>query len=138
MQFRDGNGNGRAHGVEHGPVAATAKEVAEHASGLSRLELELAGLELKRKATELAVGSTLAVVSGVLGLFGLGFALAALAAGIATATPWWVALLIVTAGVMIVAAILAFVAKARFKSATPPMPERAIHEAKLTRDAISG
>jgi len=134
MQF--GTGNGRTQGDEH-HVAATAREVAEHASALSRLELELAGLELKQKATKLAVGSTLAVVSAVLGLFGLGFALAALAAGIATATPWWVALLIVTAGVMVVAATLALVAKGRFKSATPPIPDQAIREAKLTRDAIS-
>jgi len=33
-------------GAEHPGVGAAAKQVAEHASSLARLELELAGLEL--------------------------------------------------------------------------------------------
>ena len=37
-------------------VGGAAKQVAEHASSLARLELELAGLELKRKAGALGAG----------------------------------------------------------------------------------
>ena len=45
-------------------VVATAREVAERASAITRLELELAKLELKRKAGELGAGAGLAVGSG--------------------------------------------------------------------------
>ena len=37
-------------------VGTAAKQVAEHASTLARLELELAGLELKQKAGALGAG----------------------------------------------------------------------------------
>ena len=42
--------------TENASLGATTKQVAEHASALARLEVELAGLELKRKATELGIG----------------------------------------------------------------------------------
>jgi hypothetical protein len=129
------NGNRRPAVPEH-HVGATAKEVAEHASSLTRLELELAGLELKRKALELAVGSAMAVTAALLGVFALAFACAAAAAGLAHAMPWWAALLVVAGGLLVLAGIFGLVAKSRFQHATPPVPERAIREAQLTREAI--
>ena len=42
--------------TEQNGLGATAKDVAEHASSLFRLELELATLELKKKATNLGLG----------------------------------------------------------------------------------
>ena len=88
------SGNGDAAAPRH-HVAASAREVAERASALTRLELELAQLELKRKASELAVGSALAAGAAVLAAYAVAFLLAAAAAGIATTLPWWAALLIV-------------------------------------------
>ena len=41
--------------TEQNGLGATAKDVAEHASSLFRLELELATLELKKKAIELGM-----------------------------------------------------------------------------------
>jgi len=137
LPLRNGNGNGRTlvPAPEH-HVGATAREVAEHASTLTRLELELAALELKRKATELAVGAGMTVAAGVLSLFALGFLLAAAAAGLATAMPWWAALLVVGGVLVAVAAIVGLVGVGRLRKATPPVPERAIREAQLTREAI--
>ena len=43
-------------------VGTAAKQVAEHASMLARLELELAGLELKRKAGAFRTGVGLGAV----------------------------------------------------------------------------
>jgi hypothetical protein len=141
MHLRNGNGHRdgfeREHAVEH-HVGASAREVAEHASAITRLELELAGLELKRKAMELALGTGLAVAAAVLGVFALGFACAAAAAGLATAIPWWAALLVVMGGLMMLAAISGLVAVGRFARATPPIPDGAIHQAQLTREAIGG
>ena len=48
----------------------------------------------------------------------------------------WLAILIVTIGLFLVAAILALIAKSRIEKGTPPIPEQAILEAKLTTEAF--
>ena len=130
------SGNGGVGTAGRFDVGTTAKQVAEHASAITRLELELAALELKRKAAALGVGIGLAAAAALLALFGLGFALATITAGIATATPWWLALLIVTGGLFLVTAILGLLAQGRLKNVAPPIPEDAIREARLTTTAI--
>lgn len=117
-------------------VGQTAKKVAEHASSLVRLELELAQLELKKKATALGVGTGLAVAAGIVALFAFGFGLAAAAAALALAVSTWLALLIVFGGLLLLVALLAGLALQRFKHGTPPVPEQAIEEARLTTEAL--
>jgi Putative Actinobacterial Holin-X, holin superfamily III len=116
----------------------SAKSVAEHASSLVRLELELAALELKRKVVSLALGIGLGLGAAVLLLFALGFGLAAAAAAIATAISTWAALLIVTGGTLLVAGLLAVLALRAIKKGTPPVPEQALREARLTSEALKG
>ena len=113
-----------------------AKQFAERASTLVRLELELAALEIKRKVGYLAKGIVFGLVAAVLLVFALGFGLAAIAAGIATATSTWVALLIVTGGLVLVAGVLGALALRALKKGTPPVPEQALQEAKLTTEAL--
>jgi uncharacterized membrane protein YqjE len=117
-------------------LGAVARQVAEHTSSLFRLELELAQLELKKKVTNLGVGIGLAVAAVVFAFYGLGFLFATIATGLATAVSTWLAILIVTIGLFLVAAILALIAKNRIEKGTPPIPEQAILEAKLTTEAI--
>jgi 4-amino-4-deoxy-L-arabinose transferase-like glycosyltransferase len=120
----------------NGGVGVAAKSVAEHASALARLEIELAGLEVKKKVTALAVGIGLAVGAAILAFVGLGFAFATIAAALATFLSTWLALLIVTAGLFVLAGLLGVLARGRIKRGTPPMPEQAIREAKLTTEAL--
>src|SRR6267142_875143 len=125
MPTRGGNG-----------VGAAAKSVAEHASALARLELRLAGLELKRKLGSLAFGIGMLVVAAVLCLFVLGFALAAGAAGIATVLPTWAGLLIVAGAIAAVASLLGLVGLTLIRKGAPPVPEQAIAEARKTTEAL--
>jgi uncharacterized membrane protein YqjE len=120
----------------HPGVGAAAKQVAEHAATLARLELELAALELKRKAGALGAGAVLAIGAGVLALFALGFLFATIAAALAIMLDTWLALLLVTAGLLALAALAGLLARSRFKRGTPPVPEQAIREAKLTSEAL--
>jgi hypothetical protein len=76
------------------------------------------------------------VLAAVLLVFGIGFGLATIAAGIATATSTWVALLIVTGGIILVTGVLGALAVWALKKGTPPVPEQALHEAKLTTEAL--
>ena len=125
------------HGTEsNGGLGAAAKQVAEHASSLARLELELAKLEIGRKIAALGIGIGLGLGAALFGLFGIGFLLAAVAAALATAISTWLALLLVGAGLFLLAGVLGVVALRLIKRGTPPVPEQAIREAKLTQTAL--
>jgi protein-S-isoprenylcysteine O-methyltransferase Ste14 len=119
----------------HVGLGDAAKQVAERASSLARLEARLAALELKQKLATFSVGIGLAVGGAVLALFGLGFLFASAAAGIATALPMWASLLIVGGVLVIVAGVLAMLGIRRLR-ASAPVPEQAIEEAKLTTEAL--
>ena len=121
--------------AEHG-VGTAAKQVAEHASTLARLELELALLEVKRKVAALGIGIGMSVAAGIFALFALGFGLASGAAALALVMPMWTALLIVFGALALLAAILLLVGLSAIKKGAPPVPEQAIREAKLTTEAI--
>jgi hypothetical protein len=122
--------------AEHAGVGAAAKQVAEHASALAKLELELAGLELKQKVGALGAGVGLGIGAAMLALFGVGFLLATIAAALSIVLDTWLALLLVTVGLLALAALLGVLARSRIKRGTPPVPEQAIREAKLTSEAL--
>jgi hypothetical protein len=119
-------------------VGTAAKQVAEHASTLARLELELAGLELKRKAGALGAGLGLGVGAAVIAVYAVGFLLATCAVALALVLDLWLAMLIVTLILFALAGLLGMLAVASIKRGTPPVPEQAIREAKLTSEALKG
>jgi uncharacterized membrane protein YqjE len=122
--------------TENRGVGEAAKHVADHAKALVGLELELASLELKRKLVALGLGIGLAIGAALFGLFALGFLLATAAAALALFLPTWLALLIVAVVLLLVAGVLAALGLGRIKRGTPPVPEQAIREAKLTSEAL--
>jgi uncharacterized membrane protein YqjE len=117
-------------------LGRAVKEVTERLSSIVRLELQLASLELKGKVTSLGLGIGLGAGALVFGLFMLGFLFATVAAALATFLPTWLALLIVTAFLLLVAVILGLLAQRSIKQGTPPVPQQAIEEAKLTTTAL--
>ena len=121
---------------QHHGVGDSAKLVADHASTIAKLELELAALELKRKVVALGLGIGMAIGGALFGLFALGFLLATIAAALATVLDTWLALLIVTAGLLVGAGALVVLGLAAIKKGSPPVPEQAIAEAKLTTEAL--
>jgi hypothetical protein len=126
--------NMQTNGQPH--VGATAKSVAEHASTLTRLEIELALLEVKKKVAALGIGVGMAVGAGLFAVFALGFAFATAGLALSLVVSTWLAFLIVTGALFLGAGMLGMLALGAFKKGTPPVPEKAIHEAKLTTTAI--
>lgn len=122
--------------TEPNGVGPAAKQVAEHASSLARLELELAALELKKKVQALGIGIGLGAGGLLFAVFALGFTFATIAAALATVLPTWAALLITTAILFFLAGTLAAIGISMVQKATPPVPEQAITEAKLTTEAL--
>jgi hypothetical protein len=120
----------------NGGLGGAAKRVAEHASSIARLELQLAALELKKKGIALGLGIGLGLGAAIFGMLALLFTFLTIAAAFATFLSIWLALLITTAILGGLAGILGMLAVGRIRKATPPVPEQAIHEAKLTSEAI--
>ena len=123
------------HAGERG-LGAAAKAVSERVSSIVRLEIQLAVSELKRKVVALGLGIGLLVGAGVFLLFMLGFAFATVAAAFATFLSTWLALLIVTGILLLLAGLLGFLGITAVSKGSPPVPEQAIMEAKLTAEAL--
>jgi uncharacterized membrane protein YqjE len=117
-------------------LGTAVKEVAERASAIVRLELELAAMELKRKVVALGLGIAFALGAAIFLVFMLAFAFATVAAALATAMSTWLALLVTTGILLVLAAVLGILALAKIRKGTPPVPEQAIREAKLTTEAL--
>lgn len=128
--------NGRTE--REGGVGAAAKSVAEHASALARLEIRLALLEIKTKVALLGIGIGMLVGAAILGLFLLAFVLATITAAFALFLPVWAALLVMCGIVLLAVATLVIAGIAAVRKGSPPVPEQAIHHAKLTTEAIRG
>ena len=105
---------------------------------LTALNLELAKLEGKEKATALGLAAGLAVGAAALVLYAIGFAFAAAAAGLAEALPLWLSLLIVAGVILLVAGILGFLAMRFARRTSPPQPSQAIQEAEWTLRTLRG
>jgi hypothetical protein len=117
-------------------LGGAAKLVADKASSIVRLELALAAAELKQKVFRLGLGIGLVIGAALFGLFAVGFALATAAAALATAVSTWLALLIVAGGLLLLTGLLGALGLHNLKKGSPPVPEQAIAEAKLTTEAL--
>jgi hypothetical protein len=117
-------------------VGEAAKLVAERARSIVRLELQLAAAELKQKVSTIAIGIALLVAAIVFGLFLVAFILATITAAIATVVSPWLALLIMAAALTGLTAGLAVVGISMIRKGTPPLPEQALEEARLTAEAV--
>ena len=117
-------------------VKAQARAVNRRLTSIAQLNLELAKLEAKQKATALGIAGGLALVAVVLVLYAIGFSFAALAAGLSESLPLWASLLIVTGAIVLAAVILAFLARHFARKAMPPKPQQAIEEAQRTAELL--
>jgi uncharacterized membrane protein YqjE len=124
------------HATDEQTLGAAAKQVAEHASTLARLELELAATELKGKVAALGKGAVFGAGALFFVLYAIGFLFATIAAALATFLPTWLALLVVTLVLLLGAGLLGLLAVRSLKRGTPPVPEQAIEEARLTTAAL--
>ena len=97
---------------------------------LVREELKLAQTEMARKGKRVGVGAGMLGGSGLIAMYGIACLLACAIAAISLKLQVWLAALIVGAFVLLVAAIVALVGRARLKKSTPPVPRQAISSVK--------
>jgi hypothetical protein len=123
------------------PVAeqSTAELVQRASDQLSRLvrdEIALAKAELAEKGKHAGIGIGLFGTSGVLAIYGIGAAIATLVIVFSLFLPLWLAALIVTVFIFLVAGILALFGKNQVSKAVPPEPVAAIESVKLDVDEV--
>jgi hypothetical protein len=124
---------------EHRSLADLVVDVSESASILVREEIELAKAEISQKVTKILQGSAIGIAAGtfaflalILILHGIAWLLGEELFG---GNIW--AGYFVTAGIfLLIAALAGFIAFRSLKSGTPPVPEQAIEEAKLTKEML--
>jgi hypothetical protein len=112
------------------------KLVADRAAGVGRLTAELALTEIKQKILALGIGLGLVAGSLVFGLFALVFLLAAGTAALTLVLSVWLAILVVGGGLLLLATVLGVVGIGMLRKGAPPVPEKALEEARLTAEAI--
>lgn len=117
-------------------LSDATRRVADHARSLVQLELRLAVTELKHKAIALGVGIGLTLGAAIFALIALAFGLAAGAAALALVLPVWLALLVMFGGLLLVSGLLGGIGLGLLRKGTPPVPNQAIEEAQLTREAL--
>ena len=117
-------------------LKAKARAVNRRTKSIAQLNLELAKLEAKQKATALGIAGGLAVGAVAVVLYAIGFSFAALAAGLSESLPVWASLLIVVGIMLLIATILAFLARRFARQASPPKPGQAIEEAQRTKEML--
>src|SRR5262249_53518575 len=113
-------------------LVSEARAVRARVQNLVRLNIELAKLEGKQKATSIGVAGGLGIAAVVLVFYGIGFGFATAAVGLNEAFPLWLSLLIVTVIILAIAALLGFLASRFARKAVPAKPAQAIEEAEQT------
>jgi len=104
------------------------KDIVANAQGIIRSEVKLAKTELREQAQKALNAGTMLGVGAVVGLYGLGFLLAAAVAALALVVPWWVAALIVGGVLAIASGALVSVGLGRWKQVHAP--EKTIADVK--------
>jgi uncharacterized membrane protein YqjE len=124
---------------EERTLADLVVDVSESASTLVREEIELAKAEISEKVSKLLRGSTVGIAAGTFAFLALILILHGIAwllgEELFDGNIW--AGYFVTAGIfLLIAALAGLIAFRALKAGSPPVPEQAIEEAKLTKEML--
>lgn len=105
---------------------------------LVKAELDSLKKEIVGKLVAAGIGIGLLVGAALFAFFLLAVLITAAILGIATALPAWLSALIVAAGLLVIAVILALLGISRLKKGMPPAPTETISSLKKDVNVIKG
>lgn len=117
-------------------AADLVKQVTEQTQRLIRQELALARLELSDTVKHAGIGAGMLAGAGLIAFLALGTLVAMLVLLLDNAVDAWLAALIVTVGLLAIAAILALMGKGQLKRAAPAAPET-VESVKADVEAVA-
>ena len=110
--------------------------LSEQSAQLVRYELQLAQAEMTQKAKRIGIGAGLFGTAGIIALYGLGALIATAILALALVVDAWLAALIVTVVLFVVAGVAALVGKRQVSEGTPVAPEHTIDNVKQDIAAV--
>ncbi|SDT79427.1 phage holin family protein [Actinoplanes derwentensis] len=117
-------------------TAELVQRASEQLSHLVRDEITLAKAELAEKGKRAGIGAGLFGGAGVLAMYGVGAAIATGIIALDLVLPLWLAALIVTVVLFVIAGVLALLGKGQVSRAVPPEPSAAIESVKADVDEV--
>ena len=117
-------------------TAELVQRASEQISRLVRDELALAKAELTEKGKHAGIGIGLFSGSGVFALYGVGALVATLIIVFNLFLDLWLAALIITVALFLIAGVLALIGKNQVTKAVPPEPKAAIASVKADVDEV--
>jgi hypothetical protein len=108
----------------------------QQSTELIRSELRLAQAEMTAKAKVAGVGAGLFGGAGIMALYGVGTLIATVILALSLIVPGWLAALIVTGVLFVIAGVVALVGKKQVAQATPAVPQQAIVGVKRDIDTV--
>lgn len=113
-------------------------QLTEQTSTLVRRELELAQAEMQQKAKGFGLGAGMFGGAGLVALYGLGTLIATAILALALLVPAWLAALIVTVVLFVIAAVAALLGKKKVSNAAPLTPGQTIDNVKADVATLKG
>ena len=120
------------------PVSELVQRMSQQTADLVRKELELAQVEMKEKGKRAGIGAGLFGGAGLVTVYAVGALIATAILGLSEAVDAWLAALIVTVVLFVIAGVSALVGKKQVEQATPPQPEQAIRSTRRDVDEVKG
>ena len=127
---------GPARPVTDQSTSELVQRASEQITTLVRDEIALAKAELTEKGKHAGIGIGLFGGGGVLALYGVGALIATLIIVLNLFLELWLAALIITVVLFLVAGILALLGKKQVTKAIPPEPQEAIESVKADVDEV--
>jgi uncharacterized membrane protein YqjE len=124
---------------EQRSIADLVVEVSENASTLVREEIELAKAEVAEKVSKLARGAGVGIAAGAFAFLALIMILHGIAWVLGEelfSGNIWAGYFVTAAIFLLLAALAGWIASKALKAGSPPVPEQAIEEAKLTKEML--
>jgi uncharacterized membrane protein YqjE len=128
----------RSPGTADPTLGALANDLSQQVPELIRSELRLAQAELAQKGKRVGTGVGMFGAAGVTALYGVAVLLATVVLALALVLPAWLAALIVTVSLFLIAGVLAILGKGQVKKGTPLKPERAAAGVKTDIATVKG
>jgi uncharacterized membrane protein YqjE len=119
-------------------LGALVNDLTTQVPELIRSELRLAQAEVAEKGKRVGIGVGMFSGAGLLAFFGFGTLLATIILALALVMDAWLAALIVTVVLFVLAGVLALVGKKSVSAATPLAPERAVEGVKEDIATVKG
>jgi uncharacterized membrane protein YqjE len=119
-------------------LGALVNQLTTQVPELIRSEIRLAQAEVTEKGKRVGIGVGMFSGAGLMAFFGFGTLLATIILALSLVMDGWIAALIVTVVLFVVAGVLALLGKNKVQEATPLAPERAVSGVKEDIATVKG